>query len=182
MAEKEDKVVLEREYIVPLRREWSKVPDYRRTARALKALKQFIAKHMKVEERDTKKVKIDRYLNEELWIHGIRRPLIKVKVKAKKYDSGIVKVELAEIPQYLKFKIDKDKRAIERAGKSSEKKVKEEKKEEKTDEQKKNTEEKEKSTVEAGFKQSDNQAKELKHETRVQKVKKQPLKRMALQK
>ena len=53
--EKEPKVELEREYIVPLRKEFKKVPEFRRAKRALKALKQFIARHMRVEDRDLRR-------------------------------------------------------------------------------------------------------------------------------
>ena len=51
----------EREYIIPLRREWQKVANYRRTGRAVKEIKKFIAKHMKVPDRDFSKVKEKRH-------------------------------------------------------------------------------------------------------------------------
>ena len=46
MAKKEKKpeVKLERVYNVPLRKEWLKVPKYKRSKKALAALKQFLAK------------------------------------------------------------------------------------------------------------------------------------------
>ena len=51
MAKKEEKpkTVLERVYIVPLRKEFQKVASWRRTEKAVKALREFIAKHMKSE-------------------------------------------------------------------------------------------------------------------------------------
>ena len=42
--EKEAKVVLEREYVVPLRRKVRLVPRYRRAKKAVRVLKEFIAK------------------------------------------------------------------------------------------------------------------------------------------
>ena len=57
---------LEREYIIPLRREINKVPRYRKTEKAIKAIKKFLARHMKIRDRDLNKIKIDRYLNEEM--------------------------------------------------------------------------------------------------------------------
>ena len=36
---------LEREYVIPLRREWMKVSRYKRTARGVKAVKKFVARH-----------------------------------------------------------------------------------------------------------------------------------------
>ncbi len=169
--EAEPKIALEREYIVPLRRSWLKVPKIRRVPRAVKALKQFIAKHMKVEDREIKKVKLDKWLNNELWFRGIKKPVHKIKVKVSKLDNGIVNVSLAEIPKILRFKIDKEKKMKEAAEKvKAEKKVEEVKKPEeevKTEEEKKEEVEKEKAVVEAGLKQADKAAKQVKHETKM---------------
>lgn len=93
---------LEREYIIPLRKEWRKVANYRRTGRAVKAIKQFIARHMKVPDRDVSKVKLDMYLNQEVWFRGKKKPPAKIKVKAIK-EGDIVRVELAELPEHWKF-------------------------------------------------------------------------------
>jgi large subunit ribosomal protein L31e len=178
--EKTDKRILEREYIVPLRKKFSNTPQYKRTPKAIKALKQFIAKHMKVEDRDLRKVKIDGLVNHEMWFHGIRRPLNKIKVKAKKFESGIVRVELVEIPQILKFKIEKEKKRQEIKIEEKKEKV-EEKKEEKTEEEKKAVEEKQDAVKEAGMKQAESQAKQMKHEARAKQGPKHQ-RRMALQK
>jgi len=110
MAKKpeEPKLELEREYIIPLRRQWLKVPEYKRVNKAVKAIKQFLAKHMKVYDRDLKKIKMNILLNNELRFRGMRKPPAKIKIKAKKYDTGIVEVELAEIPKVLQYKLDKE--------------------------------------------------------------------------
>src|SRR3989338_9112388 len=92
---------LEREYIIPLRREWLKVPMYERTGRAIKAIKKFIAKNMKVIDRDVSKVKLDVYFNNEIWFRGRANPPSKIKVKAVK-EGDIVKVGLADIPEHIK--------------------------------------------------------------------------------
>jgi len=171
----EPKAVLEREYIVPLRRSWLKVPKHRRTPRAMRELKMFIAKHMKVENRDIKKVKLDRWLNNEMWFRGIKKPPAKIKIKAIKQDDGIVKVSLVEIPKILQYRINKEKKLKEETDKKkkqaeeAKKTIEEaEKKKEvagKTVEEKKETEEKEKATVEASLKQAEKAAKQVKHET-----------------
>ena len=171
---------IEREYVIPLRKAWLKVPSYRRAGRAAKAIKIFIAKHMKVEDRDLRKVKIDGLVNHEMWFHGIRRPLNKIKVKAKKFESGIVRVELVEIPQILKFKIEKEKKRQETKIEEKKEKV-EEKTEEKTEEEKKAVEEKQDAVKEAGMKQAESQAKQMKHEARAKQGPKHQ-RRMALQK
>lgn len=139
---KEEKIELEREYVIPIRKRILKVPRYKRAKRAIKTIKEFLAKHMKVENRDIRKVKIDRYLNEEVWFKGIKKPITKIKVKAKKI-NGVVYAELAEIPEVVQYKINKETKFKERlASKGAKKpKIKEEKKlEEKVEEVK--TEEK----------------------------------------
>ena len=93
---------IEREYVIPLRREWVKVPRYKRTFKSVKAVKEFIARHMRVADRNLDKIKLDVYLNNELWFRGGKTPFSKIKVKAKK-EGEIVKVELAEIPEHVKF-------------------------------------------------------------------------------
>jgi ribosomal protein L31E len=45
MAKDDKKPVLERTYNVPLRREYLKVPRYRRAKKAVTALKEFVSKH-----------------------------------------------------------------------------------------------------------------------------------------
>ena len=123
--------IIEREYVIPLRKEWVKVPRYKRTSKSVKAVKEFIAKHMKVQERDVKKVKIDPYLNNELWFRGSKKPPIKIKVRAKK-EGEIVRVEMSEVPQIVQF----SKSKVERLHKKEEKKEKEIKTEEKKEEKK----------------------------------------------
>ena len=80
---------LERTYNVPLRKEYMKAPRWNRTKKAVTALRQFLAKHMKSEE-----VILSRELNESMWKHGIKNPPHHIKVKAVKDDKGVVKAEL----------------------------------------------------------------------------------------
>ncbi len=191
MAKKtvEPKITLEREYIIPLRKEWLKVPKYKRANKAVKAMKQFIARHMKVYDRDLKKVKIDILLNNELRFRGMKKPPAKIKVKAKKFDNDIVRVELVEIPKIIQYKLDREKRKKEEAEKKAKgEKKKEEKKPEKKEAEKeedkekeaKEKEEKKEAVKEAGLKQAKQQAKQVEHISGKQK---QPTAhRMALQK
>ncbi len=95
-------VELEREYVVPLKRGVLKAPAYRRAKKAVKVLKEFMVRHMNVRDGDLRKVKIDRYLNNELWFRGIKKPANKIKVKAIK-KGGIVYAELAEVPDVVRF-------------------------------------------------------------------------------
>ncbi len=114
-AEKTD--IIEREYVIPLRKSFIKAPQYERAKRAIRTIKRFIARHMKVEERDFKKIKLDIFLNNELWFKGRRKPPAKIKVRATK-EKGIVKVNFASIPEHVKF----IKSKIEKQHKKSEKK------------------------------------------------------------
>ena len=80
---------LERTYIVPLRRTFARAPRYKRSKRAMTALRAFITKHMKSQD-----VKIGRHLNEFVWENGIKNPPHHVKISAIRDDEGIVKAEL----------------------------------------------------------------------------------------
>ncbi|MBI2134041.1 60S ribosomal protein L31 [Candidatus Woesearchaeota archaeon] len=85
---------LERTYNVPLRKEFLKAPLYKRANKALIALRQFIAKHMKAE-----KVIIGNYLNRKIWERGIKRPPHHVKITAIKDEKGVVTAELVGAPK-----------------------------------------------------------------------------------
>jgi|SaaInlStandDraft_5_1057022.scaffolds.fasta_scaffold176639_1 large subunit ribosomal protein L31e len=89
MAAKKEDAKLERVYTVPLRKEYQKVPRWRRTKKAVKALQQFLEKHMKSDN-----VKLSSELNEELWKHGIKNPPHHVKVTVTKDKDGVVKADL----------------------------------------------------------------------------------------
>src|SRR3989338_11232753 len=83
---------LERTYNVPLRKEYMKAPRWNRTKKAVTALRQFLAKHMKSEN-----VYLSKELNEAMWKHGIKNPPHHIKVKAVKDDKGVVKAELVGV-------------------------------------------------------------------------------------
>lgn len=89
MAVKKETAALERVYNVPLRREYLKVQYWRRTEKAVTALRQFLQKHMK-----SNSVKMSREVNEALWNHGIRNPPHHLKITATKNDKGEVMAQL----------------------------------------------------------------------------------------
>ncbi len=101
---------IEREYVIPLREKCRPVPRYKKTPKAIKTIKEFLVRHMKIRNGDLKKIKLDMQLNEYIWGRGIKRPMHKVKVKAIK-EGDEVRVELFDVPDKLKFKkIRLDKR------------------------------------------------------------------------
>jgi len=159
MADKKiESQTLEREYTIPLRNEWRKVANYRRAGRAVKEIKTFIARHMKVPNRDLSKVKLDIYLNNEVWFRGRRKPPARIKVLAKK-EGDLVKVELAEVPVHVKFLKKKHEKLNRPAEKPKSPTQPIEKKEEKSKEEKKEEKEKAKSVAEQHAKQAKQEAK-----------------------
>lgn len=176
---------LEREYVIPLREKCRPAPRYKKTNKAVKSVKEFLARHMKIRDRDLNKIKLDIHLNEFLWARGIKNPPHKVKVKAVKV-GDIVNVDLADYTEKLKFKkarLEKretsakekknaNKGMMEKAKDSLQKKPEEkigkDSVEEKTQEDKKEENEKKSAIVEEGEKISKDKAKIIK---KVPKVK-----------
>jgi len=100
---------IEREYVIPLRSQSRKVPRYKRTPKAVKSIKEFLVRHMKIRDRDLNKIKIDKHLNEMLWFRGIKNPPHKIKVKAIK-EGEFVRVEAVDLIDRIKFrKLREDK-------------------------------------------------------------------------
>jgi len=181
---------IEREYVIPLRRRFLHVPSYKKTPKAVKTIKEFLVRHMKIYDRDLKKIKIDKYLNEALWSRGIKNPPHKIKVKAIK-EGEIVRVELVEFSDKLKFKklrnekiekqsteakekkrslMQKAKESLKPSEKSEDKKKESLKPSEKSEDKnndgvddKKEVKEKQESVKEAGAKLEKQMAKKTKH-------------------
>jgi len=109
MAKKEStpKTVIERTYNVPLRKEFQKVPIWRKTKKAVKALREFLAKHMKSED-----VKLSKELNEKVWQNGIRNPPHHVKVTVTKDEKGVVYADLFD--KEVKTRAEKPKKAAKK--------------------------------------------------------------------
>ncbi len=106
---------MKRKYVIPLRREWLKVPIYHRSRKAVKAVSNFISKHMKNDD-----VRIGKYLNLKLWSRGNRNPPHKVEVIAEQHSDKkdnqefkFVRVELVGAPKEEK-KAPKKKKLLER--------------------------------------------------------------------
>src|SRR3989344_2041635 len=166
MAEEKSDIALEREYNIPLRIRCAKVPRYKRANKAIRTIKEFLARHMRVEDRDLRKVKIDKFLNHEVWFRGIMHPPAKIKVKEKKFKNGEIYAELAEIAEKVRYDIEREKKNIEaetkEKGKGEEKKAEE--KAEENPEEKKEADEKKESVKDAGLKKAKIASHEIKHE------------------
>jgi large subunit ribosomal protein L31e len=165
---------LEREYIIPLRARWKIVPTYKRANKAVKTIKEFLVKHMKIRDRDLNKIKLDKYLNEAIWARGIKHPPSKIKVKAIK-EGDIVRVEAADLHSSLKFKKLREEK-VKTKGETTKKKPKVEEKapeETETKEKKEEVKEDKAATIEAGHAMEKEEAQKAKHETKAQSPKEQ---------
>ena len=163
---------IEREYIIPLREKSRVVPRYKKTPKAVKTIREFLVRHMKIYDGDLRKIKIDSYLNEYLWFRGIRKHPHKIKVKATKEivdGKEFVRVELVDYPTDLKFKklrAERFDKKSEEAGKKKKDKKEEPKTEKKEEKEKKEEEKENKSAVvEAGGEFEKAAAKQAKHAT-----------------
>jgi large subunit ribosomal protein L31e len=176
---------IEREYVIPLLKEISKSPKHKRANKAIKTIKQFLVRHMQIRDRDLKKIKLDKYLNETIWSQGIKHPPKKIKVKAIK-ENEEVRVELVEFSDKLKFKKLREEKKSEKAKEAGKKKKIKEKetspKEEKEKvEEGKKEEEKKSAVVEETQNLEKQAAKKAKHQTKIKSEPKHQ-KRVALQK
>ena len=164
---KEKKPEIEREYIIPLREKCRSVPRYKKTNKAITSVKQFLVRHMKIYDRDLKKIKLDKYLNEFLWRRGIKNPPHKVKVKAVKDSEGVVRVELVEPTRKLQHKKAREEKMLLKASEKVSKKKVEKKEEEKKPEEVEEEKEKKAAVVEAGAEMEKAAAKQAKHQATV---------------
>lgn len=186
---KQESNKIEREYVINIREKVNKVPIYKRAPKAIRTVKEFLVRHMKIRDRNLNKIKLDRYLNEFLWGRGIRNPQTRIKIKAIK-EGDIVRAELAELPAKLKFKKAREERREKEGAEISKKKKKEQEvKTEETpvsesEEKEKKEEEKEKksSVVEAGKEIEKAAMKKAKHEVKVKSKEPKRQFRQALQK
>lgn len=101
---------IERTYTIPLRREWLKSVKYKRAKKAVRAIKEFLQRHMKA---DAENVKIGKYLNLIIWAHGIKNPPSRVKVNVTKDDKGVVRAEMVGAPVEKK-KAEKPKKGAKK--------------------------------------------------------------------
>jgi large subunit ribosomal protein L31e len=98
----EEEIVEERIYTIPLGKAWIG-PPRKRAPRAMRIIKSFLIRHMKLEKRGEgeeeeapKRLIISNEVNEKVWSRGIEKPPRKVRVRAAKDREGNVTVYLAE--------------------------------------------------------------------------------------
>jgi large subunit ribosomal protein L31e len=83
---------VEKVYTIPLR-VVKRLPRTHRAERAIVEVRKYIARHMKAKSED---VWLDNPLNEAIWARGMQKPPSRIRVKAVKFDDGVVEVSLPE--------------------------------------------------------------------------------------
>ena len=68
-------------------------PRSKKAEKAVAEIKEFVAKHMKTKIED---VWMDQAVNESMWSRSIQKPPSKVRIKAVKFEDGLVEVSLPE--------------------------------------------------------------------------------------
>jgi large subunit ribosomal protein L31e len=92
---------LERVFTIPLT-VTKIVPKTKRAPRAIKEIKEYVRRHMmektseEDEEKDKKEIWLDYKLNELIWSRGIEHPPSRVRVKAIRFEDGLIEVSLPE--------------------------------------------------------------------------------------
>ena len=84
-GEEEIEVVEEKTYTISLRHVWVVTPRGKRAPRAVRDVRDFVARHMKADE-----VAISNEVNSELWARSINKPPRKITVRAVKDKEGKV--------------------------------------------------------------------------------------------
>ncbi len=99
--DKEEDIVEEKTYTIPLAKALI-MPPRKRAPRAIRMIKAYIRKHMKVplraeeDDEEAPKITLTSQLNERIWGRGIEKPPRKIRVRATKDKDGNVTVHLAE--------------------------------------------------------------------------------------
>jgi large subunit ribosomal protein L31e len=102
--EVKEEIVEERFYTIPLGKAWL-MPQNKRAPKAMRIIKDFVKKHMKLEARregaeeeesEAKRLIVSNEVNEKVWSRGIEKPPRKIRIRATKDKDGNVTVYLAE--------------------------------------------------------------------------------------
>ena len=103
---------MEKNFIVPLRREFQKAPIYARTKRAIKAVREYLVKHMKNED-----VRLGKHINMYLWQNGNRNPPHKIEIvadiiKDKDYEYVIAELKGKSLEELKPKVVEKKKEGL----------------------------------------------------------------------
>ena len=85
------KIVVERVYSIRLKHKLKRYPRWLRAKKAMRYLRKFLSRHMKTEP---EKIKLDPSINLKIWERGAQKPPAKIRIRAVKFDDGVVEAEL----------------------------------------------------------------------------------------
>ena len=68
-------------------------PRSKKASKAIKEIRDHVAKHMKAKPED---IWIDQELNQKIWERGIKKPVPRIRIKAIKFEDGLVEVSLPQ--------------------------------------------------------------------------------------
>jgi large subunit ribosomal protein L31e len=104
-GKEEEEIVEEKIYTIPLGKAWI-MPANKRAPRAMRMIRSFVVKHMKLEarteqeedeeEEEPKRLVVSNEVSRRVWSRGIEKPPRKIRVRAAKDKDGNVTVYLAE--------------------------------------------------------------------------------------
>ncbi len=106
----------ERVYNIPLRKEFMKVPRWKRAKRSIIAVKKFVEKHTRIDN-----ILIGNELNNTLWKSGSKNPPSKIKVFVQKTSEDTVFVNTFGSPKKIIKKKKEEKEKIEELEEMAEK-------------------------------------------------------------
>lgn len=101
LPREEEEIVEERFYTIPLGKAWI-APSKKRVPRAIRLIKHFVKRHMKLEppgalvEEEPRRIIITNEVNERVWRRGIKKPPRKIRVRTARDVEGNITVYLAE--------------------------------------------------------------------------------------
>ncbi len=87
------KIEVERVYSLRLKHKMKRYPRWLRAKKAVKYVRKFLARHMKVPPEN---IKIDASINEKIWERGAENPPTRIRIRAVKFDDGVVEAELVK--------------------------------------------------------------------------------------
>jgi large subunit ribosomal protein L31e len=93
--------MIERTYVVALRKSVMQAPRTRRAKKAVFALRAYLTKNLKSDD-----IKLSNALNEHIWENGIRNPNMRIKIIATKDDKNAVFARLFTEKAPSKEKVD----------------------------------------------------------------------------
>ncbi len=156
-------------YTIPLKKTINNKPRRGRAKKAIRAVKNFLKKHRRLNEEN---IAVSKEVNEKIWENGMQGIPRKIEVQLKEIEGKTFVFlkegkELKEKEKEIKEKKKEEKKAKEEKEKQTEeeKKAKEEK-EKQTEEEKKAEEEKKRKLEEKRQKEKDAQKIEIKRKTK----------------